>query len=76
MNFTFTSVFHIDQCPDPMSGMIRYDPKGKIKMQVESDAVQPCKLYFGKLGTRGQVGMQGGRTRGEKKTGRENERKE
>jgi len=43
-------------------------------MQTESDAVQPCKLYFGELGTGGWVGRQQGEDR-RRKEERERERK-
>jgi len=42
-------------CPDPISGMFRYDPKDEIKTQTKSDAIQPCKLYFDDPGTRGRT---------------------
>ena len=43
-------------------------------MQMESDAVQPCKLYFGEPGIGGRVGMavEGGRG---KERGKKKERK-
>jgi len=40
-----------------MSGRFPYDLKDKMKMQTESGAVQPCKLYFGEPGIRGWAGM-------------------
>ena len=43
-------------CPDPISGRFRYDHKNEIKTHTESDAMQPCKLYFGELGIRGWAG--------------------
>jgi len=44
-------------CPDPILGSFLYDPNDEIKMQMESDAVQPCKLYFGEPGIRGRAVM-------------------
>jgi len=32
-------------------------PEDEIKTQMESDAVQPCKLYFGESGIGGRAGM-------------------
>jgi len=61
--------------PDPVSERFQYDPKNEIKMQMESYAMQPCKLYFGELGTGGWAGRQlGGDER--RKEERERERKE
>jgi len=53
-------------CPDPMSGRFQYNPKDEVKMQTESDAVQPCKLYFNELGTGGWAGRQ--RREGKRRT--------
>ena len=39
-----------------MSGRVQYDPQDKIKTQMESDVVQPYKLYFGEPGIRGRTG--------------------
>jgi len=57
-----------------MSGRFQYDPRDEIKMQTESDAVQPCKLYFGELGTGGQAGMQWVEDRGKEKKMKEREK--
>jgi len=43
-------------------------------MQTESDAVKPCKLYFGELGTGGRAGRQQGEDK-RRKAGRERESK-
>ena len=43
-----------------MLGRFRYDLKDKIKTQMESDAVQPCKLYFHEVGSGGQASTQWG----------------
>ena len=59
----------VESCPDPISGRFRYNPKVKIRMQMESDAVQPCKLYFGEPGIGGGAGTAEGE-------GDERERKE
>ena len=57
-----------DQCPDPISGSFLYNPKDKVKMQRESDAMQPCELCFSEPGIRGRAGMAaGGKTRERKK---------
>ena len=55
----------------------RYDPKNEMKMQMESDAVQPCKLYFGELGIGGQLErtVGGGHETERKKEERKRERK-
>jgi len=60
-----------------MLGRFRYDPKDEIKMQSESDAVQPCKLHFGEPRIRGWVGMAvgGGHEKKRKKPERARERK-
>jgi len=60
-----------------MSGRFRYDPKDKIKMQ--NGIRLPCNLAnFISVNWEPEVGQggSGGRTRGEKKKGREKERKE
>jgi len=63
------STTSLGRCLDPISGRFRYYPKDEIKMQTESDAVQPCKLYFGEPVIRGLAGAAAG-------GGNEKERKE
>ena len=41
---------------NPVLAEPRTDPKDEIKTQMESDAMQPCKLYFGEPGNGGWAG--------------------
>jgi len=55
------------KCPDPVSERFQYDPQDEIKTQTGSNAIQPCKLYFSKLGTGGWAGRQWGEREGKEK---------